>query len=138
MRKFKKGWFGPFKVEYCLSKNIVFLVSVNNFEPNLILCNVNKLKPYRYVDQKLKGIHSSKYQKSLKSIDTDQIFTSKEVLVNLMSQQVMILFRNHCYTILQLVDYRLDFSVTLEQNFVDLMIQHKTKEIYNVNNTRSS
>jgi hypothetical protein len=71
MRKFKKGWFGPFKVEYCLSKNIVFLVSVNNFEPNLLLCNVNKLKPYRYVDQKLKGIHSSKYQKSLKSIDTN-------------------------------------------------------------------
>jgi hypothetical protein len=86
----------------------------------------------------LKGIHSSKYQKPLKSIDIDWILTSKEVLVNLMSQQAMILFRNHGYTILQLVDYRLDFSITLEQNFVDLMIQHKTKEIYNVNNTKSS
>ncbi len=35
---------------------IVFLVYVNNFEPNPILVNVNKLKPYKYVDQTLKGI----------------------------------------------------------------------------------
>jgi hypothetical protein len=27
-----------------------FLVFVNNFEPNLVLVNVNKLKPYKYVD----------------------------------------------------------------------------------------
>jgi hypothetical protein len=28
----------------------VFLISINNFEPNPILVNVNKLKPYTYVD----------------------------------------------------------------------------------------
>jgi hypothetical protein len=33
---------------------------VNNFEPNPILVNVNKLIPYKYVDQTLKGIQSSK------------------------------------------------------------------------------
>ncbi len=48
--KFKKRWFGPFKVQYCLPNNIVLIVSVNNFEPNPILVNVNKLKPYTYVD----------------------------------------------------------------------------------------
>jgi hypothetical protein len=69
--KFKKRWFGPFRLEYCLSDNIVLFVSVNNFEPNPILLNVNKLNPYRYVDQTLKGIHSSKNQKSLKFINTD-------------------------------------------------------------------
>jgi hypothetical protein len=53
--KFKKRWFGPFMVLYCLSNNIVLFVFVNNFEPNLILVNINKLKPYRYVDQTLKG-----------------------------------------------------------------------------------
>ncbi len=42
----KKRWFGPFRVQYCLPNNIVLLVFVNNFEPNLILVNVNKLKPY--------------------------------------------------------------------------------------------
>jgi hypothetical protein len=38
---------GKFKVQYCLPNNIYFLVYVNNFEPNPILVNVNKLKPYR-------------------------------------------------------------------------------------------
>jgi hypothetical protein len=61
--KFKKRWFGPFKVQYCLPNNIVIFVFVNNFEPNLILVNVNKLKPYTYVDQTLKGIQSSEDQK---------------------------------------------------------------------------
>jgi hypothetical protein len=42
------------------TNNNVILVSINNFEPNPILVNVNKLKPYTYVDQTLKGIHSSK------------------------------------------------------------------------------
>jgi hypothetical protein len=35
------------------------------------LVNVNKLKPYKYVDQTLKGIQSSKYQTFLKSIDSN-------------------------------------------------------------------
>jgi hypothetical protein len=56
--KFKKRWFGSFKVQYCLLNNIIFLVSINNFEPNPVLVNVNKLKPYYYVDQTLKGIQS--------------------------------------------------------------------------------
>jgi hypothetical protein len=47
--KFKKRWFGPFRVQYCLPNNIILLVFVNNFEPNLVLINVNKLKPYTYV-----------------------------------------------------------------------------------------
>jgi hypothetical protein len=30
---------------------ILFIfVSINNFEPNLVLVNVNKLKPYKHVD----------------------------------------------------------------------------------------
>jgi len=36
--------------KYYLPNNIVLLVFVNNFEPNLVLVNVNKLKPYKYVD----------------------------------------------------------------------------------------
>jgi hypothetical protein len=48
--KFKKRWFGPFRVQYCLPNNIVIFFSINNFEPNLVLVNVNKLKPYTYVD----------------------------------------------------------------------------------------
>jgi hypothetical protein len=58
--KFKKRWFGPFMVQYCLPNNIVHFVFVNNFESNLVLVNINKLKSYKYVDQTLKGIQSSK------------------------------------------------------------------------------
>jgi hypothetical protein len=71
--KFKKRWFGPFRVQYCLPNNIVLLVFVNNFEPNPVLVNVNKLKPYKYVDQTLKGISNSKNQKTLESIDSDHM-----------------------------------------------------------------
>ncbi len=56
MGKFKNKWFGPFRVQYCSPNNIILFVFVNNFEPNPILVNVNKLKPYTYVDKKLKGI----------------------------------------------------------------------------------
>jgi hypothetical protein len=52
--KFKKRWFGPFRVQYCLPNNTILFVSINNFEPDPILVNVNKLKPYKYVDQTLK------------------------------------------------------------------------------------
>jgi hypothetical protein len=43
-----------------LGYNIAYLIYFfycffNNFEPKLILVNINKLKPYRYVDQTLKG-----------------------------------------------------------------------------------
>jgi hypothetical protein len=43
---------------WCQPDNIIIFLYVNNFEPNPILVNVNKLKPYKYVDQTLKGIQS--------------------------------------------------------------------------------
>ncbi len=103
---------------------------------------------------------SSKNQKSLESIDfdhrkekfdenledektseikdTNQIFTLEEASVNLMSQQVMILLRNHDYKVSQLIDHRWDLSITSKQNSIDLMTQHKIEDIYSVDNTKSS
>jgi hypothetical protein len=131
--KFKKRWFSPFKVQHCSPNNIV-LVFVNNSEPNPLLVNINKLKPYKYVDQTLKGIQSLENQKYLESInsdhrkeksnedlkdhkttdiiDIDQIVTSKETSLNLMSQQVMILLRDHNYTISQSLNYKSNRFVT--------------------------
>jgi hypothetical protein len=131
--KFKKRWFSPFKVQHCSPNNIV-LVFVNNSKPNPLLVNNNKLKPYKYVDQMLKGIQSLENQKYLESInsdhrkiksnedlkdhktidfiDIDQIVTSKEASLNLMSQQVMILLRDHNYIISQSLDYKSDRFVT--------------------------
>jgi hypothetical protein len=54
--KFKKRWFNPYKIQYCLSNNIILLVNIDKFEPNPILVNINKLKPYWYLDKILKGL----------------------------------------------------------------------------------
>jgi len=118
------------------------------------------LKPYRYVDQTLKEIQSSKNKKSLKSINfdhkkvnfmkiqkksnirdhkTDQTIISKEASVNLMSQQYMILFKDYDHTVSQPVNYKLDMYVTLEKkNYVHMMIQHMTKKNCSVDNVRLS
>jgi hypothetical protein len=55
-----------------------------------------------------------------------------------MSRQVMKVFTNNDCTISQLLDYGLYKYARSEQNFVNLMNQHKTEVVYNVNNTKSS
>jgi hypothetical protein len=58
LRKFTKNGFGPYMVQYVLPNNIVLLVTIEKFETNLVLVNVNKLKPYKYMEfevQKKKG-----------------------------------------------------------------------------------
>ncbi len=46
--KFTRKWFGPYKVQYVLCNNIKLLATPTNFEPNLVVINVNKLKPYQF------------------------------------------------------------------------------------------
>ncbi len=55
-----------------------------------------------------------------------------------MNQHVMKIFTDHDYIVSQSLDYRSDKFVTLEQNFVDLMIQHKKEKVCSVDNTMSS
>jgi hypothetical protein len=50
--KFTKKWFGPYRVQYVLPNNIVLLVTIEKFETNHVLVNVNKLKPYKYMEFK--------------------------------------------------------------------------------------
>ncbi len=47
-------------------------------------------------------------------------------------------YPNHDYENLQLLDYGVDKSVTLEQNYIDLIPQHGLEGIYSVDNTKSS
>jgi hypothetical protein len=37
----------------CVANNIVLLVTIEKFEINLVLVNVNKLKPYKYMESKV-------------------------------------------------------------------------------------
>jgi hypothetical protein len=48
--KFTRKWFGPYIIQYMLPNNIVLLVTIEKFETNLVLVNVNKLKPYKYME----------------------------------------------------------------------------------------
>ncbi len=51
--KFIKKRFGPYKIQYVLPNNIVLLVTIERIETNLMLVNVNKPKPYKYMESKV-------------------------------------------------------------------------------------
>jgi hypothetical protein len=48
--KFTKKWFGPYIIQYVLPNNIMLLVTIEKFETNHVLVNVNKLKPCKYME----------------------------------------------------------------------------------------
>jgi hypothetical protein len=50
--KILRQWFGPYKIQYCLPNNIVLLVTIDQFDPNPVLVNINKLKPYRFIENR--------------------------------------------------------------------------------------
>jgi hypothetical protein len=39
IEKFKKQWFGSYKIEYYLPNSTILLVNIDKFEPNPILVN---------------------------------------------------------------------------------------------------
>jgi hypothetical protein len=51
--KYTMKWFAPYRVQYVLPNNIVLLVTIEKFETNLVLVNMNKLKPYKYMESKV-------------------------------------------------------------------------------------
>jgi hypothetical protein len=53
LRKFPRKWFGPYKIQYVLLNNIMLLVTIEKFKTNPMLVNVNKLKPYKYMESKV-------------------------------------------------------------------------------------
>jgi hypothetical protein len=50
LRKFTNKWSRPYKVKYVLPNKIVLLVTIEKFETNPVLVNVNKLRPYKYME----------------------------------------------------------------------------------------
>ncbi len=51
--KFTRKWFGLYRIEYMSPNNIVLLVTSEKFEINPMLVNMNKLKPYKYMESKV-------------------------------------------------------------------------------------
>jgi hypothetical protein len=50
--KFQRQWFGPHKMQYCLPNNTILLLTIDKFDLNLILVNINKYKPYKFTEDK--------------------------------------------------------------------------------------
>jgi hypothetical protein len=48
--QFIKKWFESYIVQYVLPNNIMLLVTIEKFENNPMLVNVNKFKPYKYME----------------------------------------------------------------------------------------
>jgi hypothetical protein len=55
LEKLTKKWFGPYKVQYVLPYNIMLPITLTNFEPNPMLININKLKPYQFIAFKVQN-----------------------------------------------------------------------------------
>ncbi len=53
LTKFTRKWFGLYILQYVLPNNIVLLVTIERFETNPMLVNVNKLKPYKYMESEV-------------------------------------------------------------------------------------
>jgi hypothetical protein len=43
-------WFGPYTVQHVLPNNIVLLMIIEKFKTNPVLVNLNKFKPYKYME----------------------------------------------------------------------------------------
>ncbi len=69
--KFIKKWFGLYKVHYMLPNNTVLLVTLTNIEPNPMLENIYKLKPYQFITFEVQNFEVQKpiYQEELHTID---------------------------------------------------------------------
>jgi len=50
--KFLRRWFGPYRIQYYLPNNIILFVTIKKFDPNLVLVNINFLKPYNFLEEK--------------------------------------------------------------------------------------
>jgi hypothetical protein len=62
-------------IQYCLPNNIILLVTIDKFDHNLILVNIIKFKPYRFIkDQTLQPILVKPNDFFIKGIGRDEVF----------------------------------------------------------------
>ena len=79
--KLRNKWFGPYRVQYLLSNNTVLLVTVDKFDPDPVIVNINKLKTYRCAKEGLLNLsssdHRTKTQLMEKSLQNKNELTGK-------------------------------------------------------------
>jgi hypothetical protein len=55
--KFTRKWFGSYRVQYVLPNNMVLLLLVTliNFEPNLVFVKINILNTYKFIEYEVQN-----------------------------------------------------------------------------------
>ena len=67
--KLRNKRFGPYRVQYLLPNNTVLLVTVDKFDPNPVIVNINKLKTYRCPEEGLPDLSSPEHQTKIQLIE---------------------------------------------------------------------
>ena len=67
--KLRNKWFGSYRVQYLLPNNTVLLVTIDKFDPDPIIVNINKLKTYRCPEEGLPDLSSSENQTKIQLIE---------------------------------------------------------------------
>jgi len=49
---FQIWWFGPYRIQYCWPNNTILFITIDKFDPNPVLININKLKPFRFIEDR--------------------------------------------------------------------------------------
>ena len=67
--KLQNKWFGPYQVQYLLPNNTVLVVTVDKFDSDPVIVNINKLKIYRCPEEGLPDLSSSDHQTKTQLIE---------------------------------------------------------------------
>ena len=67
--KLRNKWFGPYQVQYLLPNNTVLLVTVDKFDSDPVIVNINKLKTYRCPEEGLSDLSNSDHQTKTQLIE---------------------------------------------------------------------
>ncbi len=79
--KLTRKWFESYRVQYVLPNNTMLLVTIEKFETNLVLVNVNKLKPYKYMESEVQKQEQQMpiyWEKSVGGVQVENFDTEEE------------------------------------------------------------
>ena len=67
--KLRNKWFGSYRVQYLLLINTILLVTIDKFDSDPVIVNINKLKTYRCPEEGLPDLSSSDHQMKTELIE---------------------------------------------------------------------
>ena len=88
-KKLQNKWFGPYRGQYLLPNNTVLLVTVEKFDPDPVIVNINKLKTYRCLEEGLPDLSSSDHQTKTQLME--ESFQNEDELIGNVGTHLVVL-----------------------------------------------